>query len=129
MSEHSMSEPSPNLFNCSSFIQATGPFIKNVSSIWSLNESQLFDLISQALSPDDTFLTEPRKNVIRESLTDCLFSKRSYELAWWQQVTWTVLFTGMLFVAVTGNATVAWIVLGKFSNSKGSHFFLALLSL
>ncbi|XP_072156604.1 tachykinin-like peptides receptor 86C isoform X2 [Bemisia tabaci] len=128
MSEHSMSEPSPNLFNCSSFIQATGPFIKNVSSIWSLNESQLFDLISQALSPDDTFLTEPRKNVIRESLTDCLFSKRSYELAWWQQVTWTVLFTGMLFVAVTGNATVAWIVLAHRRMRTVTNYYLVNLS-
>ena len=48
-------------------------------------------------------------------MTDCLFPAptRPYDLSWEQKTVWCFLFGTMLFVAITGNCIVLWIVLGK----------------
>lgn len=47
------------------------------------------------------------------SLTSILSTPRPYLLLWWQQLLWTLVFGGMMTMAVGGNVLVMWIVCGK----------------
>lgn len=48
-------------------------------------------------------------------MTECLFPSlaRTFELPWQHKTAWGIIFGAMLFVAITGNCLVLWIVLGE----------------
>lgn len=52
---------------------------------------------------------------LRQFMTECLYpsSTLAYELPWEQKTIWGVIFGAMLFIAITGNCIVLWIVLGE----------------
>lgn len=47
------------------------------------------------------------------SLTSVLTTPRPFLLPWWQQFLWTLVFGGMMAMAVGGNTLVMWIVCGE----------------
>nr|CAD7427242.1 unnamed protein product [Timema monikensis] len=104
--------PDQLLYNCTAeLLLATGP-LRNVSSAWSLNRSEVLELLTVVVNDEDLFLSSGRSNSFRELLGECLFPQpRPYDLPWWQKLVWAAVFAPMLLVAVGGNAIVMWIVL------------------
>lgn len=87
------------LYNCSDEALGGGASL--------LNRTALLEALVEALRG------RPSAKV---RLQQCLFPDQEphYQLAVWHKVLWVSLFAAMLFVAVTGNAIVIWIVLGEF---------------
>ncbi|XP_035216198.1 tachykinin-like peptides receptor 99D [Stegodyphus dumicola] len=50
-------------------------------------------------------------------------------LPWWQQLVWSLIFGGMIFVATGGNVIVMWIVLAHKRMRSVTNYFLVNLSL
>jgi len=74
----------------------------------------LFSVLGPVIDNDDFSLHPLRKDALRTFLGECLFpaQPRPFALPWWQKAVWSVVFGGMLFVAIGGNSIVMWIVLG-----------------
>lgn len=56
-------------------------------------------------------------------MKECIFPSptRAYELPWEIKSIWSAIFGAMLFVAITGNTIVLWIVLGKYISETFVH--------
>ncbi|XP_042869475.1 tachykinin-like peptides receptor 86C [Penaeus japonicus] len=62
------------------------------------------------------------------SLTSILSTPRPYLLLWWQQLLWTLVFGGMMTMAVGGNVLVMWIVCAHRRMRTVTNYFLMNLS-
>jgi hypothetical protein len=99
------------LYNCTAMLLLQFDSEFDVKSVWTLNRSQVLDLLDVTLTETENAL---KRAALRDFISECLFpSQRPYDLAWWQKLVWTVVFASMLLVATGGNAIVMWIVLGK----------------
>ena len=103
------------LYNCTALLLQKQP-VNNVSSVWSLNRTQVIELLSAALDTYDEHLPIARSSELKDFLYDCLFlpQHKPYDLPWWQKTAWSTVFAAMLLVATTGNIIVMWIVLGEY---------------
>lgn len=52
-----------------------------------------------------------------------------FELSWWHQLAWTVLFVPMIMVATGGNLIVIWIVMTNKRMRNVTNYFLVNLSI
>ncbi|KAJ9579514.1 hypothetical protein L9F63_004833 [Diploptera punctata] len=101
------------LYNCTGVLLLKLDPARNTSAMWTLNRSQVLDLLDFAVDELDR-LNPVKRTAIRDFISDCLFpTPRPYDLVWWQKLMWTVIFAAMLLVSTGGNIIVMWIVLGK----------------
>lgn len=102
------------LYNCTALLLDKQP-VSNVSSVWSLNRTQVIEILSAALDSYDENLPITRSTELKDFLYECLFlpQQKPYDLPWWQKTAWSTVFAAMLLVATTGNVIVMWIVLGE----------------
>lgn len=59
---------------------------------------------------------------------DGLWEENKYDLPWWHQLIWSVVFGGMVVVATGGNLIVIWIVLADRRMRTVTNIFLVNLS-
>jgi hypothetical protein len=103
------------LYNCTAMLLLQLDSSVNVDSVWTLNRSQVVDLLNLTLTEAET---SAKRTALRNFISECLFpSQRPYDLVWWQKLVWAVVFGAMLVVATGGNTIVMWIVLGKQNRS------------
>jgi tachykinin-like receptor len=106
------------LYNCTALLLLQLDPSANVNAFWTLNRSQMFDLLNVTLKEAES---SARWLALREFMSECLFPlQRPYDLVWWQKLVWTVVFAAMLVVATGGNTIVMWIVLGEYSSCCAS---------
>jgi hypothetical protein len=99
------------LYNCTALLLLQLDFNTHVNSVWTLNRTQVLDLLDVTLTSAETSV---KRTALRDFISECLFpSQRPYDLVWWQKLVWAVIFAAMLVVATGGNTIVMWIVLGK----------------
>jgi hypothetical protein len=100
-----------SLYNCTAMLLLQLDATSSVNSVWTLNRSQVLELLDLALTEAET---PAKSTALRDFLSECLFpSQRPYDLVWWQKLAWAVVYGAMLVVATGGNTIVMWIVLGK----------------
>ncbi|KAJ9584444.1 hypothetical protein L9F63_021198 [Diploptera punctata] len=111
------------LLNCTGVMMLQINPLRNLSSLWTLNRSEIVELLDLALDEVDNLQDPIRRTTIRDFISECLFpASRPYDLAWWQKLVWTVIFAAMLSVSTGGNIIVMWIVLGKYCiNTKATR--------
>ncbi|XP_037924023.1 tachykinin-like peptides receptor 86C isoform X2 [Hermetia illucens] len=102
--------------------------IVNSTDLTSLNRTELVNFLTEIISSQDY---EGTINTIREFMTECLFPSptRPYELPWEQKTIWGVIFGAMLFIAISGNVIVLWIIVGHKSMRSITNYFLLNLSI
>ena len=111
------------LFNCTGLMMLQMDPLRNLSSLWMLNRSQVVELLDFALDEVDSMQDPIRRTAIRDFISECLFpTSRPYDLAWWQKLMWTIIFAAMLVVSTGGNTIVMWIVLGKYMQFYNDFF-------
>lgn len=100
-----------SLYNCTASLLMQLDSSVNAKFVWTLNRSQVVDLLEVALTQTDS---SAQWTALRDFISECLLpAQRPYDLAWWQKLMWAVVFGAMLVVATGGNIIVMWIVLGK----------------
>ncbi|KDR13925.1 Tachykinin-like peptides receptor 86C [Zootermopsis nevadensis] len=98
-----------SLYNCTASLLMQLDSSVNANSVWTLNRSQVVDLLEVALTQTDS---SAQWTALRDFISECLLpAQRPYDLAWWQKLMWAVVFGAMLVVATGGNIIVMWIVL------------------
>ena len=103
------------LYNCTGILLLKLDPARNMSALWTLNRSQVLELLDFAVGEVDRIKSPIKRLAIRDFISECLFpSPRPYDLVWWQKLVWTIIFAAMLVVSTGGNIIVMWIVLGKY---------------
>ncbi|KAL7729649.1 hypothetical protein ACLKA6_007925 [Drosophila palustris] len=102
--------------------------IVNTSLLNSLNRTEVVSLLSSIIDNRDKLESI---NEAKDFLTECLFPSptRPYELPWEQKTIWAIVFGLMMFVAISGNGIVLWIVTGHRSMRTVTNYFLLNLSI
>lgn len=73
----------------------------------------------------------PMTNVTNSTCVECTLSANGvnkYNLPWWNELIWYVVFMGMVIVATGGNTIVIWIVLADRRMRTVTNIFLVNLS-
>ena len=80
-----------------------------------MNESWPLEELTGIPCSDDPESNDPESNCTEwdGSVQRPVPQSSPYYMPWLQQVAWITIFGLMLFVAIVGNALVAWIVLGR----------------
>ena len=103
------------LYNCTGILLLKLDPSRNMSALWTLNRSQVLELLDFAVGEVDRMKIPVKRIAIRDFISECLFpTSRPYDLVWWQKLMWTIIFAAMLLVSTGGNIIVMWIVLGKY---------------
>ncbi|XP_046605787.1 tachykinin-like peptides receptor 86C isoform X1 [Neodiprion virginianus] len=107
------------LYNCSAVVLR-----QDLSTVRELNRSDLLNALEEALSGSIA------REQLRDKLSVCLFpgQPKPYDLPWWEKLSWALVFTAMLLVAIGGNAIVMWIVLAHRRMRTVTNYFLVNLS-
>lgn len=111
----------PHVYNISTVTEAAGNGSLTSSHVQSLPGGPVWDSEEYDLSLDIV------RGIVARcfSLTTILSTPRPYLLVWWQQLLWTLVFGGMMTMAVGGNVLVMWIVCGKTTRISLIHMRLA----
>ncbi|XP_059617778.1 tachykinin-like peptides receptor 86C [Phlebotomus argentipes] len=105
----------------------SAPLLYNESSISSLNITTIFGLLQDMI--DISRQDDPQEDSVRLFVKECFRSAtQAYELPWEQKAIWGVIFGAMLFIAITGNCIVLWIVLAHRRMRTVTNYFLLNLS-
>ncbi|XP_021930461.1 tachykinin-like peptides receptor 86C isoform X2 [Zootermopsis nevadensis] len=116
-----------SLYNCTASLLMQLDSSVNANSVWTLNRSQVVDLLEVALTQTDS---SAQWTALRDFISECLLpAQRPYDLAWWQKLMWAVVFGAMLVVATGGNIIVMWIVLAHRQMRTVTNYFLVNLSI
>ncbi|KAG5672792.1 hypothetical protein PVAND_002886 [Polypedilum vanderplanki] len=129
------SVPTTVLQNCTIAILYRFPNLTeyNETDIRIFERNDVEDALSDIIQKYHTIYTDTRlQNSFTESVKDCLFSalnQKPFELPWLQKFFWFVTFFAMLFVAISGNVIVLWIVIAHRRMRTVTNYFLVNLSL
>lgn len=67
-------------------------------------------------------------NLNNTNLNDVIEESNTFILPWWQQLTWSLVFGGMVLVACGGNLIVIWLVLAHKRMRTVTNYFIVNLS-
>lgn len=106
------------LYNCSALVLE-----QDLSVVRELNRSELLNTLEEALS------VSVSRELLKDKLSVCLFpgQQKPFDLPWWEKLSWALIFSAMLLVAIGGNAIVMWIVLGEQLISTYIYIFINFL--